>query len=362
MTAPLNCTLRKVASAAGVSLAAASFALSGKGRVSSATKKRVRIVARKLGYRQDLHVSEFMRRVRQDQPVRYRETLAVIDSWPEQGGWLRPTANRRYATGIRQRAEELGYKLEEFWLREPRMTDERMEEILKTRGIRGLIIPPVIDPTTCIHFDWSRYATVTIGPSLNLPVNRVCNHRFRTVTLAIERLQELGYRKIGFVMVQHPIPLVDEFWCSGFHTHLASVPSAQRVPPVLQPGIPLPVSLPDPERVAELAIWFRKHQPDAILLHTLHQLAELAAAGIEPGQDCAIAFLNWETGLEHLAGVDQHAVLMGATAVECLMGLLTRQELGLPEAPQEIMIGCVWRDGPSAPPRRDLAKREARCV
>lgn len=334
-------TLRAVAAAAGVSLTAASFALNGTGSVSAALRKRVAAAARRLGYRTDQRVSEIMRRVRRDHHATYRETIAVLDTWPTPGGWHEPIANRRYREGMLRRAAALGYDLQEHWLGAAGMTPRRMGAILRARGIRGIVVPPVIRRDASDMMEWSNFASVAIGPSLDVPMNRVCNHRFRTVRTAIDRLSDLGYERLGFVMVRHPLRLVEEFWCSGFLSHYATAPAQVRVPLLIY----------DPEDLPQIASWYRRYRPDAVLVHDVEQVAVLRSAGLQPGRNGAIAHLNWTPGQAGYAGVDQRAELLGATAIDCLMGQLLRNEIGLPEAPQEIMIDSVWCDGPSAPRR-----------
>ena len=48
------------------------------------------------------------------------------------------TIFREQYTGATRRAEELGYKLDHFWLTEPGMTAARATQILRTRNITGL--------------------------------------------------------------------------------------------------------------------------------------------------------------------------------------------------------------------------------
>lgn len=333
-------TLREVAASAKVSLAAASFALNGTGSVSEACRKRVVAAAVRLGYQPDMRVAEIMRRIRRDQHSAYRETVAILDMWPSRGGWQEPVANQQYRTGIYQRAHQLGYELEEHWFGEAGLTPKRVEHIIRARGIRAVIVPPVINPDAGRLFNWNAFAAVTIGPSLDIPIHRVCNHRFRTVRTAIENLTALGYRRLGFVMAHHPLPIVEDFWCSGFISHQANLKRAETVPLLLH----------DPVSFREVGRWYRKHRPDAVIIHDTNQLDALVEAGLEPGRNAAVAYLNWTPSVTQLAGVDQQAELMGATAVDCLMGQLLRHEVGLPRAPQEIMIESVWRPGPSAPP------------
>lgn len=335
-------TLREVAAAAGVSLTAASFALNGTGSVSTAVRRRVAAAAKRLGYRPDQRVSEIMRRVRRDHHAAYRETIAILDTWPTPGGWHEPIANRRYREGMLRRATSLGYDLQEHWLGAPGMTARRMGTILRARGIRGIVVPPVIRPDAAELMDWSSFASVTIGPSLDVPMNRVCNHRFRTVRTAIDRLLELGYERLGFVMVRHPLRLVEEFWCSGFLSYYATAPASRRVPLLIY----------EPDELSRIATWYQRHRPDAVLVHDVDQVAVLRSAGLQPRRNGAIAHLNWTPGQAEFAGVDQRAELLGATAIDCLMGQLLRNEIGLPDAPQEIMIDSVWCDGASAPARK----------
>lgn len=336
---PHRATLREVAAAAKVSLTAASFALNGTGSVSDLCRKRVTAAATRLGYAPDMRVAEIMRRVRRAQHPDYRETLAILDMWPSRGGWREPVANRQYRDGIQTRATQLGYEVEEHWLGEIGMTPKRIGGILRARGIRGVIVPPVINPDASRLLDWNAFTAVTIGPSLEVPVNRVCNHRFRTVRTAVERLAELGYSRLGFVMAHHPLRIVEDFWCSGFITYQAKLKRAQKVPLMLH----------SPSSFAEVSAWYRKHRPDAILFHDLGQLSALTEAGLRPGINGGVAYLNWSPATKNLAGVDQQGELMGAMAIDCLMGQLLRNEVGLPHAPQEIMIYSVWRDGASAP-------------
>jgi DNA-binding LacI/PurR family transcriptional regulator len=335
-------TLREVAAAAKVSPTAASFALNDSEGVSEACRTRVKAAAARLGYIPDKRVSEIMRRIRRDQQSTYRETLAILDTWPSRGGWSEPVANRQYRDGIFSRAAELGYELEEHWIGEAGMTPKRTEDILRARGIRGVIVPPVISPDASRLLNWNAFTAVTIGPSLEVPIHRVCNHRFRTVRTAIEHLIALGYSRLGFVMAHHPLAIVEDFWCSGFISYQAKLSGRTRVPLLLH----------EPLSLAEVAAWYCRHQPDAVLIHDWNQLDALSQAGLQAGRNAAIAYLNWAPKSKALAGVDQQPELMGAIAVDCLMGQLLRNEIGLPHAPQEIMVESVWRNGASAPEKR----------
>lgn len=45
--------------------------------------------------------------------------------------------------GARERAGKMGFALEEFCTSDPGMTDQRLEQILRARGIIGVVLSPV---------------------------------------------------------------------------------------------------------------------------------------------------------------------------------------------------------------------------
>ena len=71
-------TLKQVAAAAGVSLAAVSYALRGHGKVAVATRRRVTAAARQLGYRPNPRVASLMAHIRRGQADPRGERLAFI--------------------------------------------------------------------------------------------------------------------------------------------------------------------------------------------------------------------------------------------------------------------------------------------
>lgn len=109
----------------------------GDRNVSDETAERIRQAAERLGYTPDPMMSALAAYRRTVQPVSFKETLAFL--WPEQT--RAEVASSKYFTrsleGAQARASELGYALDEFFLREQR--PEAFLRVLHARGIRGLI-------------------------------------------------------------------------------------------------------------------------------------------------------------------------------------------------------------------------------
>src|SRR5688500_6630176 len=139
MASPSANTLQDVADLAGVSKMTVSRALRGQPGVSPALAQRIRALAEKAGYQANPTVGSVMRLLRQRQASDYRENLAFV--WTHPGGQPLPLLIP-WRDHARVRAERLGYRLDEFFLRAPGMGGARLRSILRTRGIRGILFAP----------------------------------------------------------------------------------------------------------------------------------------------------------------------------------------------------------------------------
>ena len=131
--------LRHVARLAELSPSAVSLALRDSPKISEATKKKVRQLADKLGYRPDAKVIEMMTHLRKPRAVRQEACFGVISFYEDQHPWETSRHLKQVYEGMKRRAGELGYRLEPLWLRAPGMTYRREKGILDARGIEGLL-------------------------------------------------------------------------------------------------------------------------------------------------------------------------------------------------------------------------------
>ena len=115
-------------------------------------------------------------------------------------GIWKPRTKPGQFEGAARRAHELGFQLENFWLKEPGMSPARLTQILKTRGVRGLIVGPLENLRETPELPWSDFALVALGYSLHTPaVSRVSHAHFGAMNRAMEELIARGYRRIGYV-------------------------------------------------------------------------------------------------------------------------------------------------------------------
>lgn len=322
-----------------------SLALRDHPRIPEATRERVKAEAERLGYRINPLVSALMQSRRLGRSER-NVALAFVTNYPTRFGW-RPEHHDRpdFFPGAVARAADFGYKLEHFWLAEPGMTPRRFCDILKARDINGLIIGRLPPGQSSLALDWHRFSCVGLGMTLRSPVlHHVTENHYDTVFQAMQQCQARGYRRVGFVFSEaNDSPRVGDRWLGAFLRQQLHVPAKDRVP--------LCQTVPADE--ASFSKWFNHYRPDALLATharpVLHWLEQMKVS--VPG----------DVGLIHLeglpegecAGVQYDPAQIGALAVEMLVGLLHRNETGVPIANQhEVLLTGAWREGRTLPHRR----------
>jgi LacI family transcriptional regulator len=152
-------TLLDIAKEAGVHVTTVSLALRNNPRLPEATRARIKALADKLGYAPDPLLKALVAYRGRIMTRRNPPTLAYVTNWNSRLGWKKVTAHPDFYAGALAKAEELGYHLEHFWMREPGLTHGRLSRILYSRGINGLIIAShVREIDVGLHFDWERFS------------------------------------------------------------------------------------------------------------------------------------------------------------------------------------------------------------
>ncbi|WP_221032670.1 LacI family DNA-binding transcriptional regulator [Actomonas aquatica] len=340
-------TLRDLAKLADLSPSAISLALRDSPRISAATKERVRALAAEHGYTPDARIVDMMRHLRKPRTQRERACFGIISLYDHQRPWEQSTHLTRIHEGMTRRASEIGYRLEPLWLRAPGLTLRRFDEILRTRGIEGLLCfgSPRVDDDFPATLD--RYAVVTVGFSIKTKLHRVTSRPYRDTFHACERLHALGYRRIGLVLsdyedsrTEHSHSAAYLGWCD------AMLGSSQHALPILR--------LNEIEAGPFLR-WRSDHSPDAIVLvHSPAAIAQLKLIldvhQIRRPADLGVAVLSHMVEGSGFAGLQQNQTLMGAWAVELLAARIANRDFGIPAIPRVEMVESQWIDGPSLRP------------
>ncbi|MCF3650442.1 LacI family DNA-binding transcriptional regulator [Synoicihabitans lomoniglobus] len=343
-------SLQSIADALGVSKMSVSLALRDHPRIPAATRTRIKSEATKQGYKPNPDVSRFLSAIRKAKPGDNGLPLACITTGDAPELWRQqsPTENA-YWIGASERAKLYGYYVEEFWLEEPRMSARRLSDILWNRGINGVIIPPVLrvfseaNREVSLELKWERFCAVTIGDPLTSPeLNRVVHDHYTSIVTAMDRLMQLGYRRIGLCLPEHMDLTVNQRWQAGYRVFRANHP-LERVEPLIRPTL-----------VAEdVRAWIKDNRIDAVLAAGHHMPRFFRESGINIGVDVGYADLDvYPKSPEYrgVSGIMQNSEMLGMAAVDMIVGGLQRNQLGIPDVPFVTQVRGSWVDGKTTPP------------
>jgi LacI family transcriptional regulator len=331
--------MHEIAERAGVGKATVSLALKDDPRLRPETRRRIQRLAAKMGYRTNATVANLMAQLRASGSPRFHATLGLLNASPDPAALSTPRAAREWVTGCQDRAAQLGYGLDLFWLHEPGAGPARLATSLKARNIRGLVISPLIDRSSLPdRFDliWRQWSCVVAGMRpVWPPLNFSTNDQFSTAFRAVQGLRENGYRRIGLVVSPELDTTVDRRYSAGFWAGREVIEEGQRVP----------LFAFHPTREVEFRAWYAQHRPDAILCIHEEVRRWLEEMGIDVPGEVGLAHLDRHDELPDWSGMHQNSLLVGAAAVDMLVGQLHRGETGLPEAPKASFVQSTWIDG-----------------
>ena len=341
-------TMQQIADAAGVSRMSVSLALRNSPKISVRTAQRIRLLADELGYRPNPMVSALMTQLRRAREVKKPSVLAYVTTFPTEDGWRRTGAFVAFHEGATRRAGELGYTLEDWWLRRPGLTERRFCEILITRNIHGIIVAPPPPGSEPLRLEWPQFAAATISYSLASPeLNRASTDHFATINLAIRELTGLGYRRIGLAIPEEIDSRVQQHWTAAMLSYQQHIAVADRVPTLFRM----------PRSMRTFSLWYQEHQPHAVISLGTECLRVFSELGLRVPQDVGFANLALVGDDDETAGVNQNSELVGAAAVDLVDAQLRRNERGVPRHSKTVLISGEWVAGSTV---RDLRANPAR--
>jgi DNA-binding LacI/PurR family transcriptional regulator len=336
-------SLRDVAREVGVSHVTVSLALRKDPRISLARQQEVQAVADRLGYRPDPMLASLSAYRQTKRPMTIRSAIAWFNQW-EPATRLRSYHEfDAYWRGAHDAAEQLGYRLEEFVLKKD-ITPARLQKILLTRNVRGILIPPHRNGLTLPDFDWSYFSIVRFGASVKHPrAHIVTSDQTKCAALAFSRVHQHGYKHIGYVSSLEFEQNTKGNFRAGFLSSQEEIaPICAHVPPLLlteEAG-------PDDARL--LQAWIKKYKPDALISNISRLPRLLALCKIHAPRDIAIATLSLLDG-NFDCGVDQNSYEIGRVALSTLASLIHQNERGIPLHCRRVLVEGQWKDGESLP-------------
>jgi DNA-binding LacI/PurR family transcriptional regulator len=315
----------------GVDRSTVSLALRQQPRIPAATQARVAAAAASLGYTPDPLLGAFnLHRVtRRAAPAGL--AIALVSDLPSRRELERSDLHREVLAGARTAAGRLGFAVTVLFTGAGHLPPRRLDQVLRARGIPGVIVAGCRLSTTALPLSWSRYSAVAIESFYLQPPLDALTIDYRAAARdAVDRLCHEGHRRIGFLGDADESARLQHMPLAGYLL-AQSARGLAAVPPLLPAG-PCQDS-------RDVVAWVRQHRLTAVLIGA-PELAAAPPAGLPRSMGC----VRWAGLFAHAANGQTAFARLGARAVERVVLFLQHGVRGLPAAPSMVLLPA------SAPP------------
>lgn len=339
-------TQKDLADKLRLSQATVSRALSESPLIPAETIRRVREEAERLGYRPDPALASLNAYLHAKRPISQGSLIAWLGRNPiyrmeEPHVW-----DASIFRAAKKRGEELGYKVDYFWINDPDLPVGRLEKILDTRGVQGIVLDKQARPHGHMRFRMERASIVAIGRSLHSPrVDQVGPDHFMALITCYRKLLSLGYRRIGLAVSQKFNERSMGHWQAAYmleHLRKKNLPT-------------LPIySRYDMDKKA-FAAWLRKAKPDCVITtlesypyeRRQNRAEQIEELGFQIPDDIGVAVLNLteSPSLSRFSGIVEPLEEIGVASINVLVSLIRHNLRGIPKSRIVSLIEGKWRNG-----------------
>jgi LacI family transcriptional regulator len=332
-------SLRMIAEKIGCSRATVSMALNEHPEISAGRREEVQRVAKALGWRPNAVLARKLALLRRAHLDPASAVIALVLN--EQRKPSQMTAARRQGEGATEEAEHLGYRIEPFYLPDESWRPSRLREVMRARGVDGVAFLGTLAPQMPEAFFTAAesFPTVVTGVhSARVPYHAVSTDYLALGRLAIGRLRESGYRRIGVMLPRGLEEALDYGYTAGLASASASL--AQKDSVAIEYFGETETHLPR-QRTAEMLDWIASSRPEVILTTDFAYLRQIVRR-LHPAHVPRALF-----SLDHLhgqpwRGIDQRHAEIGRRAIKLLVSQIHSSSQGRPEIATTVTIAPVW--------------------
>ncbi len=235
-------------------------------------------------------------------------------------------------------------------MQEDRLTFKKLDRILHTRGIQGVILAPPWNKSGIGQMHWDRYACIATGWNTEQQdFDTVANDYSCNMIIAQEELARLGYSRVGVIM--NPRTHLDRAirWLPGILECREYLPRNRRIPVFVRDHL-------KGEKMEGFTRWLRRWKPDVLLTADFHIPRWLEVLHVDVPKDLGLAALGILPDARW-SGIKEDHETLGVRVVEQVAAKVERNEFGLPTHPCVTLIHGKWipgktlrRQGPPVPP------------
>lgn len=339
-------TQKELAERLHLSQATVSRALSKSPLLPAGTVRKVWEEAEKVGYRPDPALASLNAYLHARRPISQGSLIAWLGRYPaarmaDPAAWV-----ARVFQAAKSRGEELGYKVDYFWMGDPKVPSRRLQQILETRGVQGVVLDTQTRSHGHLRFSVDRCSVVAIGRTLHFPkVDQISPDHFCALVTCYRKLLRMGYRRIGLAVSRS----FNER--SMGHWHAAYL--LEQVRKKAFPAIPILTSAEEDK--ASLGKWLARWKPDCIItaIEEPHSgkpnradcLRELE---VDVPGEIGLAIINNIAESEEMppfSGIIEPLREIGEAALNVLVSRIRHNLRGVPEARTVSLIEGKWHDG-----------------
>jgi DNA-binding LacI/PurR family transcriptional regulator len=334
-------TLQDIARRAGVSKMTVSLALRGHPHAAAETRNRLRKLAKEMGYRPNPLIVANMAQLRAGRPAAYAGTIAFVGFGESPARIPINTQGRRIFNGARRRAEALGYRIEWFALDKAAPDGRRLSDILKARGVPGVVLGANQMLPRSAHLTWSLFAVAAVGRTeVGHELHRTVCDYYRAVREICQRCRARGYRRIGMAITREHDVAHHSLHRSALLGCQAEWPRADHVP----------VLIAEKWSAEPFLAWVDRHRPDVVIASQDDPAQWLASAGRRVPQDIGLIRPHVNDRALGLSGFLFDDSELGSAAVDLVVEQLNHNERGLPETVKRVLLPGRWFEGRSLRP------------
>ena len=251
-------TISDIARESGYSRGAVSLALRDHPSIPQSTCECIKAAAKRLNYRPNPLIAKLLAETVRTRYSKRGGTIAYLDTQPLWEGWQdhRPPG----FGAASQRAAEYGFNLDYFPLHDTAISPKKLNRMLWTRGVAGLLIPALdrsLRTGECtLPIEWDRFSCVEIDDTMITPVlNRVVHNHLSGIWKALDALETLGYRRIGLCIKKIVDLATHHRWYAGYLAWRAMRGFDGKLQPFIEEELD----------AAPLCRWLRQEQLEAVI-------------------------------------------------------------------------------------------------
>ena len=339
-------TIESIAKKAGVAKSTVSLALRNSPKLLEETRVKIQGIAQDLGYKPNPLVSAQMAHIRNTKTPKSVATIGFLNTWYDEAHKKRIKweVMGRFHRGVKERTEALGFRFEPLEFDMAVYSRKRIEQILESRNIDGLVLSPLKHATAEFEIDWAPYALVSIGYFASYGnIHRVFYDNFSSTEAVLEIAQSRGYKRIGFITNREGERRAGRLWSAGFLEFQSRCISPNDQVPLLR--LDVEEAEFSQRETKQIEDWYHEHRPDVIISFLNKALLCLESVGLRSPEDFGYISLLWSKEMGNISGYCQDLEKVGSIAVDIVADRLFQNNRGMPDYPSSTLLTGEFIEG-----------------